>query len=190
MLVFRSFTSLSFQTSEDRQPFGIPVARITTDYKKDVFSAVCQFLMVVNLLSKFVNFRVGENNVHRTTSSSVGDKKNFNQKRTVTDFCAKFFHFCTYAVSMMKEHVGHLFDRSGRRQKDVNLNEVFNKLDELSPLGSTPKNQRFKGAFNIFESIAENNPLGQGMFFRTYNNVTFLNSLTCVYSGFSSSICP
>lgn len=117
--------------------------------------------MVVNLLCKFVNFRI-DDNVHYTTSS-VGDRK-FSQKRTVTGIYATFFQFCTYAVSMMREHVGHLFDRSGRRQKDVNLNEVFNKLDELSPLGSTPKNQRFKGAFNIFESIAENNPLGQGTF--------------------------
>jgi len=63
---------------------------------------------------------------------------------------------------MMKGHVGHFLDRSSRCQRDVNLNEVFNKLDDLSPLGSTPKDQRFRGPFNIFESIAESNPLAQG----------------------------
>lgn len=50
------------------------------------------------------------------------------------------------------------------RDKDVNLNVVYNKLEELSVLGNTPKNQKFKGAFNIFESIAESNPHAQGEF--------------------------
>ncbi|KAK7574178.1 hypothetical protein V9T40_011369 [Parthenolecanium corni] len=34
-------------------------------------------------------------------------------------------------------------------------------LEELSVLGNTPKNQKFKGAFNIFESIADSNPQAQ-----------------------------
>lgn len=50
------------------------------------------------------------------------------------------------------------------RDKDVNLNVVYNKLEDLSVLGNTPKNQKFKGAFNIFESIAESNPQAQGEF--------------------------
>lgn len=80
-------------------------------------------------------------------------------------------------VNMMKE-VGQFFDKN-RPRKDVNLNEVFNNLEDLSVLGNTPKNQRYKGAFNIFESIAESNPTAKGnisifsFFIRRYVSVLF-----------------
>ena len=64
-------------------------------------------------------------------------------------------------LNMMKE-VGQFFDKNRPPRKDVNLNEVFNNLDDISVLGATPKNQRYKGAFNIFESIAESNPSAKG----------------------------
>lgn len=154
MLVFRSLLSFA---SEDREPFGIPVVcahrRFGLAYSPN--------LMVLKLLFKFVNFRTRENVLH---TSSTGHRK-FHRRYVAAGFCGRLLQFCISAVSMMKEHVGHFLDRSSdRRQKDVNLNEVFNKLDDLSPLGNTPKDQRYKGAFNIFESIAENNPLAQGMY--------------------------
>ena len=98
----------------------------------------------------------------------------------VADTHCRILRYCSASLSMMKDHVGHLLDRSDRRQKDVNLNEVFNKLDDLSPLGNTPRNQRYKGSFNIFESIAETNPLSQGK--RALSGIKFLLSMPFVRS--------
>lgn len=123
--------------------------------------------MVLNLLCEFVNFRDRENII---TQSDPKHNK-FNDQY-VAGICISRLQYRSPSFSMMKEHVGHFLDRSSRRQKDVNLNEVFNKLDDLSPLGSTPKDQRFKGAFNIFESIAETNPLAQGKRNKFYTILT------------------
>ncbi|XP_065220677.1 protein scylla-like [Planococcus citri] len=89
-------------------------------------------------------------------------------------------------LKMMKE-VGQFFNATATAtdknrptaRKDVNLNEVFNNLDvdHLSVLGNTPKNQRYKGAFNIFESIAESNPTDKGYLMR--EDTADLDSTAC-----------
>lgn len=78
----------------------------------------------------------------------------------VVGFFGRIIRLVICPVNMMKEHVGQFLEKN--RRKDVNLNEVFNNLEDLSVLGNTPKNQRYKGAFNIFESIDESNPSAKG----------------------------
>lgn len=80
----------------------------------------------------------------------------------VVGFLGRVVRLVICPINMMKERVGQFLDKNSR--KDVNLNEVFNNLEDLSVLGNTPKNQRYKGAFNIFESIAESSPSSKGTY--------------------------